>query len=124
MKILITGGAGFIGGHLAHYFHNNGHEVKVVDNLSTGSIDNIKDLTLHYADIRDNTIIQAMKHIDVVVNLAAISSVQASLDEPLETDRVNVIGLMNLLRCAGLSGVKMFIQASSAAVYGDTRYLN
>lgn len=119
MKILITGGAGFIGSHAAHYFRDVGLDVSILDNLSTGNIDNIKDIKLNYADICDNTVISAIKYTDVVLNLAAVVSVKKSIQDPIETERVNVSGLINLLECAGKCGVKMFIHASSAAVYGE-----
>ncbi len=122
MKVVITGGAGFIGSHFAEFFAQNGNEVHVIDNLRSGYLKNIDnfDLTLHNVSITEKEIIEEIINgADTVVNLAALVSVPESLLKPYETVEINVGGLLNILEAARKFGVKKVIHASSAAIYGD-----
>ncbi|GAB4509848.1 MAG: NAD-dependent epimerase/dehydratase family protein [Sulfuricaulis sp.] len=124
MKLLVTGGAGFIGSHLAERLLAAGDRVRVVDDLSTGKRENLpphKALEFIEGDIRDAGLIdRCAEGMDAVVHLAAIASVQASMDDPVRTHQVNFDGTLNLLEASRRHGVKRFIYACSAAVYGDT----
>lgn len=120
---LITGGAGFIGSHLAESLVSSRAEVRVLDNLSTGSRANLKSLqskiSFSKGDIRDAAKVrQAMRGVDTVYHLAAISSVLLSVERPAETWEVNLQGLWNMLEAARLAGVRRLVFASSASVYG------
>lgn len=123
MKILITGGAGFIGSHIVEKFSKEGHEVVVVDNLSSGTLDNIKGLKnvkFYKFDIRDKALIKIFKDEkpDLVYNEAAQISVGYSIKDPYTDADINLLGLINVLNCCVEVKVKKFITASSAAVYG------
>jgi UDP-glucose 4-epimerase len=122
MKVVISGGAGFIGSHFAEFFVNNNDEVHVIDNFRSGYIKNIEnlDLTFHNASITEKEIVESIvKGADVIINLAALVSVPESLLKPYETVEINVGGLLNILEAARKFGVKKVIHASSAAIYGD-----
>ncbi len=124
MKILVTGGAGFIGSHLVEKLLAAGNQIKVLDDLSTGKRENLpRHAMLEFieGDIRDVEIVnRCMQGIDAVVHLAAVASVQASIDDPIRTHQVNFDGTLNLLEAARHLNVKRFVYACSAAVYGDT----
>lgn len=128
MNILITGGAGFIGSHLTEKLLSEDHMVTVLDNLSSGNIDNLRAVKnnplFHFLekDIRDVSEEDFAK-IDTVIHLAAIANVQKSIDEPIYTHDVNVNGTLNFLEASKKAGVKKIIFASSAAVYGDAKEL-
>ncbi|MBE0428995.1 MAG: NAD-dependent epimerase/dehydratase family protein [Thermoleophilia bacterium] len=124
MKVLITGGAGFIGSHTAELLIKAGHEVRVLDDFSAGNSSNLatvkKEIDLVEADILDlETVSAACLHIEVVFHLAAISSVEQSIQEPLRTHAVNASGTLNVLEAARRASVRRVIYSSSAAVYGD-----
>lgn len=123
MKILVTGGAGFIGSHLLEKLLSAGDQVRVVDDLSTGKRENLpRDNALDFieGDIRDAVLMdQCTAGMDAVVHLAAVASVQASIDDPVRTHQVNFEGTLNLLEASRRHSVKRFIYACSAAVYGD-----
>ncbi len=122
MKVVITGGAGFIGSHFVEHFFSKGAEVHVIDNLRSGYLKNIADfdLTFHNVSITEKELLnKILKNCDVVINLAALVSVPESLLKPYEAVDTNVIGLLNILEAAKLNGVKKVIHASSAAIYGD-----
>jgi UDP-glucose 4-epimerase len=124
MKILITGGAGFIGSHLAERLLLAGTQVRVLDNLSTGKRDNLPSqhrfLDFVQGDIREKkTVSDCVRGMDAVVHLAAVASVQASIDQPMETHQTNFDGTLNLLEASRIHGVKRLLYASSAAIYGD-----
>jgi UDP-glucose 4-epimerase len=127
MKVLITGGAGFIGSHLVDRLQALGHGVRVLDNLSTGRRENLPaddSVELLLGDIRDPAaVLAAVAGVDAIVHLAAVASVQASVDDPLATHASNFDGTLNLLEAARLAGVRRFLYASSAAVYGDNSEL-
>ena len=128
MRILVTGGAGFIGSHVVDKYIEAGHDVAVVDNLSTGLRENLNPAARFYeADIRDQ---QAMAEIfekerpEVVNHHAAQVNVRASLDEPMTDAEINILGTVNLLDLAAKSGVRRFIFISSGgAVYGDAEQI-
>lgn len=122
MKILITGGAGFIGSHLVEHFQETASEIRVLDNLRTGSLSNLRGLkhTFIHGSVTDPAIVrEALKGIDLVFHLAALVSVEESISKPIETVEINVMGLLNVLDAASAAGVGKLIFASSAAIYGD-----
>jgi len=124
LNVLVTGGAGFIGSHLTERLLDAGHGVRVLDNLSTGKRSNLPvhaGLEFVEGDIGDAAIVgRCVRGIQAIVHLAAVASVQASIDDPLTTHRSNFDGTLNLLEAARVEGVGRFLYASSAAVYGDT----
>jgi len=130
MRCLVTGGAGFIGSHLVERLVKDEHDVLVFDNLSTGTLDNIKGFldVLHaghfvQADVRDPLACsRAMHDIDVVFHLAARGSVPRSVDDPIGSNEVNVTGTLNLLAAAQKAGVKRFVYSSSSSVYGPQEH--
>jgi len=129
-RILVTGGAGFIGSHLVDALVADGREVAVLDNLSTGKMENLSrhlgNGNLHFVkgDVLDVAVVrEAVKDVDAVFHLAAVTSVPFSVDHPLETFKVNVDGTRNLLEACRNGGVERFILVSSCAVYGEPKYL-
>jgi UDP-glucose 4-epimerase len=123
VRILVTGGAGFIGSHVADGFRAKGHDVAVVDDLSTGNRANLDpSITLYEHDIRDEALDRVFKDFrpDVVNHHAAQSNVPASLSNPVFDASVNVLGGLNLLRLSVAHGVQKFIYISSGgAMYGE-----
>ena len=122
MRVLITGGAGFIGSHLVEHFQGRADEIVVLDNLRSGHRHNLEGLqhTLIEASVTDPAAVaQAVHGIDLVFHLAAMISVPESMARPRECVDVNVTGLLHVLEAAASAGVKKLILASSAAVYGD-----
>jgi len=122
MRILITGGAGFIGSHLVEHFQGKATEIRVLDNLRSGYRKNLDGLDHTYIDgsITDPQVVEdAVSGVDCIFNLAALVSVPESMERPLETVDINVKGLLNVLDAASRHSVKKVIHASSAAVYGD-----
>jgi len=124
-RCLVTGGAGFIGSHLVDGLLAAGHQVRVLDNLSTADEDNLAHLAgslrVLRGDLRDRDVTSAaMADVDVVFHLASISSVRRSILDPVESIDVNVRGTMQVLQMAQESGVRRVIIASSAAIYGDS----
>lgn len=121
MNILITGGAGFIGSHLAEACLAAGHVVHVIDDLSTGDSRNLpKGAKLHKMDIRSPRVSAVMEKIksDYVAHLAAQVSITKSQQDPAEDASINIVGSLNVLQAARVTGVKKFLFVSSAAVYG------
>lgn len=124
-NILITGGAGFIGSHIVESAVSKYNKVIVLDNLSTGKIENISRETLAKiefikGDITDlNTCIKATRQIDLICHQAALASVTKSLDSPLENHHINITGFLNILVSARKNGVKRIVYASSSSVYGN-----
>ena len=127
MNVLITGGAGFIGSHLAEHLLAAGNSVRVLDNLSTGKRENLPDhplLEFVQGDIRDKRLVSESAHgMDAIVHLAAVASVQASVDDPTGTHETNFDGTLYLLEAARKENIRRFLYASSAAVYGDNTRL-
>jgi len=129
-KIVITGGAGFIGSNLAEYFLNQGHEVLVLDNFATGHLHNIAHLITNQkfqlieGDIRDyETCMKAFENADYVLHQAALGSVPRSINDPITSNEVNVSGFMNVLVAARDCKVKRIVYAASSSTYGDSESL-
>jgi UDP-glucose 4-epimerase len=131
MKILVTGGAGFIGSHIVDRLLVAGHEVSVVDSLERGKIENIagpvdRGVKLHRIDIRDPSVrdLLAAERPDVVMHLAAQIDVRVSVADPLLDADVNVLGSLNVLEGARAAGVRKVIVASSGGcIYGEPEKL-
>jgi len=141
--VLITGGAGFIGSHLAEELLRRGETVRVLDNLTTGSLQNLRfavgqvslpsdrrqtvygsQLELIIGDVRDPGLVRkVMRGVDSVFHLAAITSVVRSVRQPGEANSVNVDGTLNVLQAAQSEGVRRVVYASSSAVYGNSHVL-
>ena len=122
MKTLITGGAGFIGSHLVRALVVRGRQVRVLDNLSSGSQVNLTglDVELVVEDIRNaGAVSEAMRGVDTAFHLAAFVSVPESMEDPIGCYETNVIGSLNILRAAQQAGVRRVVLASSAAIYGE-----
>lgn len=126
MKILVTGGAGFIGSHITDEFINDGHEIVIIDNLSTGKKKNINPKAKFYqSDITDPAISEIFKKekFDVVNHHAAQIDVRKSVANPIFDANTNIIGTLNLLQASVKYGVKKFMFASSGgAAYGEQEY--
>lgn len=125
---LITGGAGFIGSNIVSELVKCGCRIRVIDNLSTGRIENIsehiQDIDFINGDIRNlETVRTAMKEIDYVLHEAALPSVPRSVADPIASVENNVNGTLNVLVAARDTGVKRLVYASSSSVYGDTKVL-
>lgn len=123
---LVTGGAGFIGSNLCEALLEMGYAVRCLDDLSTGSYENIEPFTklqkftFIKGDIRDlDTCIEATKGVDYVLNQAAWGSVPRSIEMPLLYEEINIRGTLNMMEASKQNGVKKFVYASSSSVYGD-----
>lgn len=124
MQVVITGGAGFIGGHLAELLVSEGHKVTVYDNFTTGREENLagilREVRIVEADIRDTErISRAFFDKDIVVHLAAMVSVGECRENPRIAREINSIGTKNVLDAAHENKIKRLIYASTSAVYGD-----
>ena len=126
-KVLVTGGAGFIGSHIVVRLLSDGYDVMVLDDLSSGSLDNVahhigqKEFRLVKGDVRDAKLVrEVLKGVDAVFHEAAFVSVTLSVKDPVVANDVNVAGTLNVLKASADLGVKRFVFASSAAVYGET----
>lgn len=129
-NLLITGGAGFIGSNLCHYFLEKGHKVTCLDNFATGHRHNIEPFLNNPAfkliegDIRDlPTCHTAVNGIDYVFHQAALGSVPRSINDPITSNEVNVSGFLNMLVASRDAKVKRFIYAASSSTYGDSESL-
>lgn len=121
MKILVTGGAGFIGSHIVEHFHQKA-EVRVLDNLRSGYKKNLDPFKVDFilgSVMESETLQKAMDGIDFVFHLAAMISVPESMHKPVECVDINTIGTLNVLEAAAQAGVKKLCLSSSAAIYGD-----
>lgn len=127
MKVLITGGAGFIGSHIAEYFAEAGHKVRILDNLATGFLRNIpccENIEFIQGDICEvSTIENAVSGMDYVFHEAALVSVPLSCEKPAEAFQVNTLGTLKVLQACVKAGVEKFVTASSAAIYGNNPVL-
>ena len=128
MRYLVTGGAGFIGSNIAKKLVEKGETVRVLDNFSTGNIDNLQTIAdkieIIDGDIRDFwTVTDAVINIDYVLHQAALPSVPRSVENPLTSNEVNIDGTLKLLEASRKAGVKKFVMASSSSVYGDAEEL-
>ncbi|OLU14336.1 NAD-dependent dehydratase [Pseudomonas sp. PA1(2017)] len=122
--VLVTGGAGFIGSNLVDALLARGHSVRVLDNLSMGKLSNLPfddaRLTFIEGDVADAALVsRAVAGCSAVVHLAAVASVQASVDDPVSTHQSNFIGTLNICEAMREHGVRRVVFASSAAVYGN-----
>jgi UDP-N-acetylglucosamine 4-epimerase len=129
-KIVITGGAGFIGSNLCEYFLDKGYNVVCLDNFSTGHRHNLKDFInnvnfrLIEGDIRNiEDCNKAVDGVDFVLHQAALGSVPRSIKDPVTTNEVNVSGFLNMLVAARDAKVKRFVYAASSSTYGDSQGL-
>ncbi len=128
MRVLVTGGGGFIGSHIAHRLVQSGHDVRVLDNFSTGRRENLvpiaDDVEVREGDIQSYERVQAAaKGAEVIFHQAALPSVLRSVEDPLSSNASNVIGTMNVLLAARDCGVRRLIFASSSSVYGKNHSL-
>ncbi|MGE5176048.1 MAG: SDR family oxidoreductase [Hyphomicrobiales bacterium] len=129
-RYLVTGGAGFIGSHIAARLLRDGHHVRVIDNLSTGRASNLDAIRAAgdparfdwlEGDIRSlETCRAACRDVEYVLHQAALASVQRSVENPSDTTNVNVGGTVNVLTAAREAGARRVVLASSSSVYGDT----
>ncbi len=127
-NILITGGAGFIGSHIAREALNAGYDVKIIDNFFEGRMENISDISnsikIVRGDIMDISLLKKeMVDIDFVFHQAALRSVPLSLKKPFDYNMVNINGTLNTLEAALHCGVKRVVFASSSSLYGNTENL-
>jgi len=132
-RVLVTGGAGFIGGHITERLLSDGHSVRIFDNFATGkraTIDHLVEvapsgkLEVVEGDVRDATaVVEAMKGVTHVAHQAALASVQRSMENPLATHEVNTTGTLNILQAARHEGVERLVFAGSSSVYGDKKDL-
>lgn len=132
MKVLVTGGAGFIGSNLCEHLLAHGYDVVCLDNFSTGKIENLlfllneypHKLCLQVGDIRNLYDCQkAVENVDYVLHEAALGSVPRSIKDPIITNDVNIGGFLNMLIAARDAGVKRFVYAASSSTYGDSTSL-
>lgn len=129
-KILITGGAGFIGSNLCDYFVNKQYEVVCLDNFSTGNLKNVEHLIsnqnfqliegniCNFSDCQN-----AVKGVDYVLHNAALGSVPRSIANPIATNEANISGFLNMITAARDANVKRFVYAASSSTYGDSQSL-
>jgi len=125
-RVLVTGGAGFIGSHLVDRLIEKGHQVVVIDNLSTGKKENLNPRAKFYkVDIRNSKIEEIFKKEkpEVVYHFAAQIDVRKSIENPIEDAKINILGSLNILENCQKYGVKKFIFASSVGVYGEPKSL-
>ena len=132
MKVLVTGGAGFIGSNLCEYLLAHNYKVVCLDNFATGKIENLLPLLNRYldtfklivGDIRDLSDCQkAVVGVDYILHEAALGSVPRSIKDPATTNTVNIGGFLNMLIAARDAGVKRFMYAASSSTYGDSQSL-
>lgn len=132
MKVLVTGGAGFIGSNLCEHLLNEGHTVRSLDNFATGKPKNIFPLLekypetfeLHVGDIRKlDDCRKAVDGMEYVLHEAALGSVPRSIKDPITTNDVNIGGFMNMIVASRDAGIKRFVFAASSSTYGDSKSL-
>jgi UDP-glucose 4-epimerase len=129
-RVLVTGGAGFIGSHLVDRLVDEAYDVRVIDNLYGGKLENIErhiksgKVDFVKGDIRDASLVkESLVDVDAVFHLAAIISVPFSISNPELTFDVNLVGTLNLLNACSEKNVSKFVFVSSCAVFGDTKIL-
>jgi UDP-N-acetylglucosamine 4-epimerase len=129
-KILVTGGAGFIGSNLCEYLLQNNNQVTSIDNFITGKKENIKpflknsDFTFIEGDIRNpEDCSKAVDGVEIILHQAALGSVPRSIENPVRTNEINIMGTLNMLNAAKDAGIKRFIYAASSSTYGDSKEL-
>jgi UDP-glucose 4-epimerase len=122
VKILITGGSGFIGSHIVEHYQGLAEEIRVLDNLRTGyrrNLDGLQHVFIESSVTDHEAVAKAVEGVDYVFHLAALVSVPESMAKPGECVDLNVHGLLNVLEASAAAGVKKLVFASSAAIYGD-----
>ena len=127
MKYIVTGGAGFIGSNLVDRLVDDGHEVIILDDMSSGKNRNLNFKARFIEVDISKDYINEYKHwfegVDTIFHLAALTKVQESIENPIEYNNINVNGMLNVLNLCVKSGVKRFVFSSSSAVYGDSEHL-
>jgi UDP-glucose 4-epimerase len=129
LKVLVTGGAGFIGSHIVDRLRREGYQVGILDNFSTGDILNLVqgpkgEVSVHDRDIQDYEAVRnVVRGYQMIVHEAALVSVARSVEDPFRVNQVNVTGTLNVLRAAVEAKVQRVIYASSSSVYGETETL-
>ena len=126
MRVLVTGGGGFIGSNLVRALLERGDDVRILDNFSTGSRDNLEELDVEVVEgeLRSyERVHAAVRGVEIVFHLGALGSVPRSVQDPLTSSAVNVEGTLNVLLAARDEGVRRVIFSSSTSVYGTTREL-
>jgi UDP-glucose 4-epimerase len=121
LRLLITGGAGFIGSNLTRLALNQGHQVSIIDDLSTGFADNLQGLDVslvHGSIVEPDAMNNALEGVDSVVHLAALGSVPRSIEDPLATHEANATGTLRVLEATRHAGIDHTVVASSSSVYG------
>jgi len=122
-KVVVTGGAGFIGSNLVDFLIEQGLHVIIIDNLSTGQVENINpDAEFIHADLSEVSVkylTEVMQDVDVVFHLAALARVQPSIEDPYTFNRVNVNSTLKVLMAANSAGVKRVVYSASSSAYGD-----
>jgi len=126
MKVCITGGAGFIGSNLVERMVKESYQVTVIDNLSTGNLDNLKEVIDKIKFVKEsilnlNVLKREFEGCDYVIHLAAIPSVPRSIENPVKTNEVNISGTLNVLTAARDCKVKRVIYSASSSRYGDSK---
>lgn len=129
-KVLVTGGAGFIGSNLCEFLLEHDNEVVCLDNFATGKLENIKHLlehkkfTLIEGDIRNlEDCKKAVENVEYVLHQAALGSVPRSIKDPITSNDVNISGFLNMLIASRDAGIKRFVYAASSSTYGDSESL-
>src|SRR5699024_1421561 len=128
-RYLVTGGAGFIGSNIVRELIKQGKQVRVLDNFNTGKRKNIHelqgDVEIIVGDFTDDkTVAKAVKDIDIIIHQGAIPSVSVSIQDPIQTNLVNITVTLNLLHAAVRDNVKLFVYASSSSAYGFSESLS
>jgi len=130
MIYLVTGGAGFIGSNIIRHLLEEGHEVRVLDNFSTGKRDNLlpysgnKNFVVYEGDLRSFHIVRkAVNGVDFVLHQGALPSVPRSINDPITTNDVNILGTLNILEASKEHKVKRVVFASSSSIYGSNKTL-
>ena len=128
MKYVVVGGAGFIGSNIVDKLVEQNHEVVIIDNLSTGKMENVNPkASVEYIDISNvnecPNMVEIMSGADALFLLAAKARVQPSIENPVEYETNNTIGTLNVLKCASDAGVRRVVYSASSSAYGDTEKL-
>ena len=128
MKYVVVGGAGFIGSHIVDKLVEQNHEVVIIDNLSTGKMENVNPkASVEYIDICNvnecSAMVEIMSGADALFLLAAKARVQPSIESPVEYEINNTIGTLNVLKCASDAGVRRVVYSASSSAYGNTEKL-